>query len=90
MESDGSWRLYPAYDLTFSYGLGGEHSTTYLGEGRAPDKETLLALAKKHSIDDGKKIIEEVEAVIRDFEGYARRVDLKESMVKNIKKALFL
>jgi len=87
MESDGNWRLSPAYDLTFSYGPGGEHSTTYLGEGRAPDKETLLMLAKKHSIDNGKKIIEEIEGVIRDFESYSKIAGLKESSMKNIKSA---
>ena len=90
MDSDGNWRLSPAYDLTFSYGPGGEHSTTYLGEGRSPNKQTLLTLAKKHSIADGEKIIEEIEAVIRDFESYSKRVGLKESSVKNIKKALLL
>ena len=89
MESDGTWKLSPAYDLTFSYGPGGEHSTTYLGEGRAPNKETLLALAKKHNIKDGKKVIEEIEAVIRDFESYSKKVGLKESSIKNLKKVLF-
>jgi len=90
MESDGSWRLSPAYDLTFSYGPGGEHSTTYLGEGRVPNKETLLALAKKHSISDGEKIIKEIEAVIHDFESYSRRVGLKMNSAENIKNVLSL
>ena len=89
MEGDGTWKLSPAYDLTFSYGPGGEHSTTYLGEGRSPNKETLLALAKKHNISDGKKVIEEIEAAIRGFESYSKTVGLKESSMKNIKKILF-
>ncbi|SMN01455.1 HIPA PROTEIN [uncultured Candidatus Thioglobus sp.] len=32
LDNNHKWRLSPAYDLTFSYGPGGEHSTTYLGE----------------------------------------------------------
>ena len=76
MQSDGSWRLSPAYDLTFSYGPGGEHSTTYLGEGKKPNKKNLLALAKKHDIIDAKKIIEEIQDVVKAFDTYAKKVSL--------------
>lgn len=34
MNAEGRWSVAPAYDLTFSYGPGGEHSTTVMGEGR--------------------------------------------------------
>lgn len=43
---DGVWSLSPAYDLTFSQGLGGEHATSVLGNGR-PNMDDVLALAKK-------------------------------------------
>jgi serine/threonine-protein kinase HipA len=33
-EASGSWRLSPAYDLTCSAGMGGEHATTVAGKGR--------------------------------------------------------
>ncbi|MDD5158030.1 hypothetical protein [Sulfurimonas sp.] len=33
--------------LTFSYGPGGEHSTTYLGEGAEPIEKHLKQLASK-------------------------------------------
>lgn len=43
---EGTWRLSPAYDLTYSQGPGGEHATTVLGSGR-PGMDDVLALAKK-------------------------------------------
>ena len=50
MDTDGSWRLSPAYDLTFSEGPGGEHWTAYLGEGRHPSTLSLLKLAEMSSL----------------------------------------
>jgi len=84
MQSDGRWKLSPAYDLTFSYGPGGEHSTTYLGEGKNPNKDTLLALAKKHNISNAKKIIEEVEYGVQCFEEHAKSVGLSKNSVSQI------
>lgn len=43
---DGEWRLSPAYDLTYSSSLNGEHATTINGEGLAPSIDDLLAVAK--------------------------------------------
>jgi len=91
MESDGRWRLSPAYDLTFSYGPGGEHSTTYLGEGKNPNKDTLLALAKKHDIRDAKKIIGDIQKVVKKFDNYATKIDLNlnsRAMILSIFKTL--
>lgn len=47
LDESNSWKFAPAYDLTFSFGPSGEHSTTYLGEGKNPCKKHLEELAKK-------------------------------------------
>ncbi len=39
-----SWRLSPAYDLTYSNTYYGEHTTTVDGNGRNPGKKELLAV----------------------------------------------
>ena len=44
---DGRWQLAPAYDLTYSHSVGGEHATTVAGEGRNPAMKDILAVAKK-------------------------------------------
>lgn len=76
-----NWHLSPAYDLTFSFGPGGEHSTTYLGEGKNPTRIHLKKLADKHSIKDGKKIINEIEEVVSKFEYYAKKVGLSKKSI---------
>ncbi len=46
-ERCNSWRLSPAYDLTYSNSIGGEHATTVDGEGKNPRMEDVLSVAKK-------------------------------------------
>ena len=47
---NGTWRLAPAYDLTYSNSIGGEHATTVAGEGRNPGMADILKVAKKAGI----------------------------------------
>lgn len=42
----GVWSLSPAYDLTYSDGMGGEHATSVLGSGK-PGMDELLSLARE-------------------------------------------
>lgn len=53
-EQEQRWQLAPAYDLTYSYSLGGEHATTIHGNGRDPGLEDLLAVAKGIGLEQGK------------------------------------
>ena len=45
-EDERRWVLSPAYDLTYSNSIGGEHATTVNGNGTDPGIEDLLAVAK--------------------------------------------
>lgn len=49
---DGKWKLSPAYDLVFSEGLYGEHATTIAGEGKNPQKQHILAVAREVGISE--------------------------------------
>jgi serine/threonine-protein kinase HipA len=64
MNAKGEWTLAPAYDLTFSYGPGGEQSTTVMGEGKAPSVEHLLKLAASCSLKNAESIIHQVRAAV--------------------------
>ena len=44
-ERQARWHLAPAYDLTFSYSLGGEHATSVHGNGIDPGMDDILAVA---------------------------------------------
>ena len=77
LDENNRWKLDPAYDLTFSYGPGEEHSTTYLGEGRVPTQEHLEKL-----------VIDEVEAAVKKFSLYAKSIGVSQNSIKLIKNVL--
>jgi serine/threonine-protein kinase HipA len=88
LDKNHNWRLAPAYDLTFSFGPGGEHSTTYLGEGKSPNVEQLKKLALKHDIKNYMHIIDEVENVVSNFKYYTKRVGIDNKISNDIYKYL--
>ncbi len=88
LDENSSWKLAPAYDLTFSYGPGGEHSTTYLGEGKHPTSAHLIKLGKKHSIKDANNIIIESKRVSLKFKKYADEFNVANSSTKLIESSL--
>lgn len=47
----GKWHFAPAYDLTYSSSLNGEHATTINGEGKNPTIDDILAVAKNASLN---------------------------------------
>ncbi|MBB5021348.1 type II toxin-antitoxin system HipA family toxin [Desulfurispira natronophila] len=65
------WKFAPAYDLTFSYGPGGEHSTMVMGEGRNPGRKHLLELGKAHGIKSAAAILERVRSTVLRFNEFA-------------------
>ncbi len=71
---DNGWHLSPAYDLTYSNSIGGEHATTISGNGWNPGMKELLQVAEKAKFDSGKakKIAEEIRDIV-DAEGIGRR-----------------
>ena len=86
MDEKGVWRLSPAYDITFSFGLGGEHSTMYLGEGKNPTKKHLLELGKRHGLKKANFIIDEVERAVKKWEEFASEVKLSRKTIQEIGK----
>jgi serine/threonine-protein kinase HipA len=59
---DGEWVFAPAYDLVYSHGFRGNHSTMVLGDG-APDHKKILKAGEEAGLSRAvcKKIFEEVE-----------------------------
>jgi serine/threonine-protein kinase HipA len=90
LDINNNWKLTPAYDLTFSYGPGGEHSTTYLGEGKKPNEQHLIKLANKHNITNAQDIIDEVKSAINNFSFYASKYSLSSQSTKIILQELKL
>ena len=49
---NGAWRLSPAYDLTYSNSVGGEHATTVAGEGKNPAMSDIMNAAKSAGLKE--------------------------------------
>jgi serine/threonine-protein kinase HipA len=90
MNEGGEWRLAPAYDLMFSHGPGGEHSTTVAGEGRAPGREHLLRLAEPAGIaeEDAESILGEVVEAVGGWWDEAGVVGVGEESAETISRTL--
>ncbi len=65
------WVFAPAYDLTFSYGPGGEQSTMVMGEGKKPSAEQLQALGKKHGLKNVPNILARVQKAVSSWRKHA-------------------
>lgn len=73
LEKEDRWVLSPAYDLTYSYSLGGEHATMVNGNGANPGMDDVLEVAKRIGIGSAKakkiasKIRDTVHEMLRDY-----------------------
>jgi len=64
-EDLNKWELSPAYDLTYSYSINGEHATTINGNGVNPGLTDILKVAEKIGLD--KKKAEKIAIEIREI-----------------------
>ncbi|AVH45132.1 type II toxin-antitoxin system HipA family toxin [Agrobacterium tumefaciens] len=90
MDGNGRWSLAPAYDLTFSSGPGGEHSTAIAGEGRNPGMSHLLAVSRGASISDqdAREVREQVRAAVDRWPEFAEEVQLSRTRTAELDKFL--
>jgi len=68
---DGNWKLSPAYDLVFSNGFNGQHTTTIDGSGE-PDRKDIFEVAKAGGLARKKAqmIFDEVFEASREIRQY--------------------
>lgn len=73
MGSDDSWRLSPAYDISFSDGPGGEHHLAIAGEGRRPGREHLEAVGRSLGMKPAAiaALIDPIRSAIADWPKHA-------------------
>jgi len=67
-ENTKKWKMAPAYDLTHSSSIGGEHATCINGNGRDPTLTDLLTVAEKIDLDKkkAKKIAEQIQQTVQE------------------------
>jgi serine/threonine-protein kinase HipA len=78
------WVFAPAYDLTFSYGPGGEQSTMVMGEGKNPGVEQLRALGKKHDLENAPAILTKAQKAVARWGKHAEQAGVTAKSVTEI------
>jgi len=90
LNSQNEWRLTPAYDLTFAYGPGGEHTMTVAGEGRTPEHAHVMQIAKDAGLSKNQAttIINEVTAAVSNWHHFADAAGLSRTTTAKISAAM--
>ncbi len=72
LDDEKRWILSPAYDLTYSNSLNGEHATTINGNGVNPGINDLLEVAKKAGLDikAAKAAAEDIRECVNEYLGH--------------------
>ena len=88
MDKNGTWKIAPAYDLTFSNSSFGFHSTSISGEYKNPKLKHLQALAKHFNVKNSEIIFDSVLNAISHFEVLANEVAVNIETINLIKKSM--
>ncbi|HEY1254383.1 MAG TPA: type II toxin-antitoxin system HipA family toxin, partial [Terracidiphilus sp.] len=72
------------YDLTFSYGPGGEQSMLVMGEGKNPGAVQLQALGKQHRIKNAPEILATVKAAVANWRRHAEQAEVPRKSTQEI------
>jgi len=90
MDKNGQWTFSPAYDLTYSTGLNGEHQMDICGEARMPGRKQLLDLATKMGIKPSvaAEQIDRIANVSETFRELVSELPIREQTLEIIQKAV--
>lgn len=88
MDKSGTWRLAPAFDLTYAYRPGSNwisrHYLSVNGKKENITQQDLLSVARSMSIKKGKNIITQIQEVIREWPNFAARTGTPASLLTQI------
>jgi serine/threonine-protein kinase HipA len=90
LNEQGLWKLSPAFDLTYSFGPGGEHSTSVAGYGKNITREYLLRVATKAGIAP-KKANEQIDhwcIKLKSLNRHADGLNIRRNSLSELQKSL--
>ena len=90
MDAQGRWRLSPAFDMSFSYGPGGEHCTSVAGEGRTPGRRHLLQVAREGGIKpkDAERTIDHWLQALQPAPDLLQDLPIRAATLKRMREAM--
>jgi serine/threonine-protein kinase HipA len=83
VRSAGAWCLSPSFDLTYSSGLGNEHTSAVGGKGN-PDRDDVLSVARSFGVRDATGVIDEVRHSVTRWPLIAAKWEIPATSAKSI------
>lgn len=94
MDRSGEWQLSPAYDLTYSFNPSGawtsRHQMSVNGKRDGFTRSDITAVGKSTDLKKSLEILEEITAVIANWEHYAAIAGIPRSQSARLKKTFRL
>lgn len=87
IRNDRGWTLAPAYDLTFSGGIGNQHTTSVAGEGR-PTLDAIRKIAEDLQIKKWGETVREVFDAVSSWEQLAVALKIPKLIANKTRKAI--
>ena len=89
MTPDGTWRLSPAYDLTYAVDLSApafvnRHSITINGKNEDITRKDLEAVAQRNDIQDHKSLVEMVSQAVTKFRVYTSELQIDQQLIDRL------
>ena len=94
MDPSGQWKLSPAFDICHSYRPGStwvsQHSLSVNGKRQNILRADLLEVAKKMNIKKAVHILDQVKAVVANWNQFAAKTDVDAKLKEAIRQTLLL
>lgn len=92
MDKDGTWRIAPAYDITFILETGNtpceRHCMSLNGKRDGINRDDLLVFAKENGINNAEKIIDKIVAASLSFKELAHKNGIRSDIQEIIENKL--
>ncbi len=88
LKKDENWRLAPAYDLCFSFDPTNhwvsKQTLSVNGKRLGITKKDLMTIARDNNIKKGEKIIDDINSVVKSWNKYAERAEVRNDLKERI------
>lgn len=88
MDATGVWRFSPAFDLIFSDGINGHHTTSVAGETQSPGRVHLERLADDMDIPrrNARAVIDQVIAAVGEWQQIATALGIQPNVIADLER----
>ncbi len=89
LNEQGRWQLSPAFDLTYSFGPGGDHATSVAGHGTDITRAHLLRVAKSGDLSPklAQRCIGQVISAVKVMSRLVRELEIRKATMRSLLKS---